>query len=371
MSLNNLYAPSILKKRLRRLRLSLARKKASFLVLNPENRRYLSGFSPEDVSLVERSGALLITPQQAFVLTDARYREEAQECSPLMEPIIYKRSLVKELGTLLPALGIKRLLFEEDYLSVAHYKALKKELPSVAFEPSGKLVERLRECKSTEELQTLKKALGLAEDILRHIAPKIRAGVREREIAAEIIALSYKLAEGPSFPPIVAAGPHSARPHAEPSDCRLQSGQPLIIDMGVKFRGYCSDITRTFCVGGATSRFQEVFDLVYRAKKAAEATLRPGVEARVPDLEARRVFQEAGVERHFWHSLGHGVGLAIHEAPSLSFRNRKKLRANQVITIEPGLYFPDWGGVRLEDMVVLTGEGFERLNSLGLDTTLF
>ena len=358
------------KERLRRIRLSLARRKAAFLVLCPENRRYLSGFTPEDVSIVESSGALLITSQEAFVLTDARYREEARECIPLFEPIIYSKGLINELTKLLPLLKIKHLLVEGDYISINTYKTLEKALSGVEIHTIRGLVERLRECKHKEEVALLKESLRRAEEILMRVAQHLKPGVREREIAAEIISWSHRLAEGPSFPPIVAAGVRSARPHAEPSDHRLRPGEPVIIDMGVKYQGYCSDITRSFCVGGDSPRFREVFDLVKQAKKAAEKVLKAGIPAREIDLAARRVFKEAGVDQYFWHSLGHGVGLAIHEAPSLSFRNRKKLKSRQVVTVEPGLYFPDWGGIRLEDMVVVTPEGFIRLNQLDLKPTL-
>ncbi len=354
-----------LTRRLKRLRATLARKKAALLVLSPENRRYLSGFPPEDVSLSESSGALLITTKEAFLLTDPRYQEEAKECEPLFEPVIYQRGLWPELARLGPKLGLKKLLFEEVYLSYAGYQALKKYLPKVDLEGTKGLVERLRAVKEEEEISLIKKSLAIAEDILAEASRLVLPGRTEKEIAARIIELSYRLAEGPSFPPIVAAGPHSARPHAEPRDYRLRPGEPVIIDMGVKYQGYCSDITRSFCVGKPDAKFKEIYQLVLKAKEAAQKEIKAGIYARVPDLAARDLFKEAGVEKHFWHSLGHGVGLAIHEAPAVSFRSRKKLRAGQVITVEPGLYFTDWGGVRLEDMVVVREGGAERLNRLG------
>ena len=356
------------RKRLKHVKLSLAARKAALLVLCPENRRYLSGFPPLDVSLTESSGALLITTKAQYVLTDPRYREEALACQPLFEAVIYKRGLFKELGQLLPALDVRRLLYEEACLSVAGLKALEKHLPQVELQGISGLLERLRQRKDPEEIRLLRKSLHLAEGILEHVAKEIRPGVTERYLAARIIALSHERAEGPSFPPIVASGPMAARPHAEPSERRLGPGEPVIIDMGVRYQGYCSDITRTFCVGEPTPRFLEVYELVLRAKQAAEKELRAGVPAARADLAARQVFRQAKVEEHFWHSLGHGVGLAIHEAPTLSKRNRKFLREGEVVTIEPGLYFLDWGGVRLEDMAVITKDGFERLNQLGFLT---
>lgn len=354
-------------RRLRRIKRSLAARKAALLVLGPENRRYLSGFPPLDVSITESSGALLITTQGQYLLTDPRYREEASLSRPLFEPVIYTRGLFKTLAELLPSLGVRRLLFEEAYLSVLSWKLLEKKLPQVELSGVTGLVERLREQKEPEEIHLVQTALSIAEEILEEVAREIHPGVTERQLAAKIISLSYAKSEGPSFPPIVASGVLAARPHAEPSEKKLALGEPVIIDMGVRYQGYCSDITRTFCVGPPTPRFREVYRLVFKAKAAAERELRAGRPAREVDLAARRVFQEAGVEKHFWHSLGHGVGLAIHEGPTLSKRSRKLLKAGHVVTIEPGLYFPDWGGVRLEDMVVITEKGFTRLNQLGFE----
>ncbi len=355
----------IFKKRVKRIQKVLTRKQAGLLILCPENRRYLSGFPAEDVSIIEKSGALLITPKEAFLLTDPRYQEEAKECAPLFEPIIYRHGLLQELSRIVPKLGLKKLLFEELYLSHAGFKTLEKKLPQVELEGIKGFVERLRAIKDESEISLIRQALKIAEEILQEASKMLSPGVTEKEIAARIIELSHRLAEGPSFPPIVASGPMSARPHAEPSSRKLQVGEPVIIDMGVKYQGYCSDITRTFCVGKVSSRFKEVYQLVLQAKEAAEKEICAGVYAKVPDSTARKVFKQAGVEKHFWHSLGHGVGLAIHEAPSLSFRSRKKLKTGHVVTVEPGLYFPDWGGVRLEDMVVVREEGYERLNRMG------
>ena len=351
--------------RLRRLRLSFLRRAEAFLVTSPENRRYLSGFPPEDVSLTESAGALLITKKEAFLLTDPRYQEEARACAPLFEPRIYRKGLVLELKSLLSDLGVKSLLFEPPYVSFALFRALERRLSGVKLLEAPPLVERLRAQKDEEEVQAIKESLTIAEGILAEVSALIRPGVTEKELSARIINLSYERAEGPSFPPIVAGGPNAARPHAEPSERKLKAGEPVIIDMGVKWRGYCSDITRTYCVGSPDERFSQVYRLVLAAKREAEARIAAGVPARAPDLAAREVFRREGLERHFWHSLGHGVGLAIHEAPSLSFRSRKHLRPGHVVTVEPGLYFPDWGGVRLEDMVLVKEGGFLRLNTLG------
>ncbi len=353
------------KKRLSRLRKAFLPRAEAFLITCPENRRFLSGFPSEDVSLQESAGALLLTRKEAFILTDPRYQEEAKECSPLFEPRIYRHGLEAELEGLLSLLKVRSLLLEPHCLSWAFFNRLQKRLSAVELKEAPPLVERIREIKDAEELEAIRKSLRIAEEILESIVPRIRPGITEKALAAQIIEMAYRRAEGPSFPPIVASGPNAAKPHAEPSEKELRLGEPLIIDMGVKWCGYCSDITRTFCVGKPEQRFKEVYSLVLKAKEEAEKVLAPGELAKRPDLVAREVFRRAGVERNYWHSLGHGVGLAIHEPPSLSFRSRKKLKAGQVVTVEPGLYFPDWGGVRLEDMVFLKEGGFERLNRLG------
>ncbi|WP_457755555.1 M24 family metallopeptidase [Thermodesulfatator indicus] len=350
-------------RRLRRVRLSLP-KEGALLVTCQENRRYLSGFSPEDVSLNESSGALLITKKDAFILTDPRYQEEAKECEPLFEPRIYRKGLIAELAKLIPLLEIKTLLIEPRYVSVALLRGFEKKF-SVKIDEARPVIERMREIKDQEEIEAIRKALAIAEEILSEVAKEIRPGVTEKELAAKVIMMSHKMADGLSFPPIVASGPNAARPHAEPTDKPLKPGEPVIIDMGVKWQGYCSDITRTFFVEKATGKFKYIYKMVKKAKEAAEQKLKAGVKAQEPDEAARTVFRQEALERHFWHSLGHGVGLAIHEAPTLSYRSHRKLKAGHVVTIEPGLYLPDWGGVRLEDMVVVTDEGFTRLNSLG------
>ncbi len=351
--------------RLRRVRLSFLPRAEAFLITCPENRRYLSGFSAEDVSLTESAGALLLTRKEAFLLTDPRYQEEAKVGQPFFEPRIYQKGLTAELKELLPLLGVKVLLVEPRYVSLSFCQALRRKLPWLEIKEAPPIVERLRERKDEAEVKLLKTSLVIAEKIMLEVSRQLRPGVSEKELCAQIIALSYQWAEGPSFPPIVASGPNAAKPHAEPTARKLRKGEPLLIDMGVKYRGYCSDITRTFCVGEPDERFVKIYRLVLAAKEAAEKKLAAGVPAREVDLAARAIFRKEGLERHFWHALGHGVGLAIHEAPALSYRSRKRLKPGHVVTVEPGLYFPDWGGVRLEDMVLVGEEGLLRLNTLG------
>ncbi|QJA05662.1 aminopeptidase P family protein [Thermosulfurimonas marina] len=324
----------------------------ALLVSSPENRRYLAGFSPEDVSLKESAGFLLITPQEAFLLTDPRYREEAAE-NPFFEPVIYHRGLAEALAPLIRKLGLRRLFYEEIYLSCARLKALRRKLPRVKMEGVSGVVERLRETKDPEEIRLLKEAEARAREILKILDQEIRPGRTEREMAWRILELSYRLGEGPSFPPIVASGPLAARPHAEPTERVLQEGEAVIVDLGVRYRGYCSDLTRTFFLGKVPERLREAFYLVKEAQRLARPLMQPGRKVAEADRAVRSLFRKHGVLQNYLHSLGHGLGLEVHETPPVSYRSRRRFRKGQVVTLEPGLYFPGLGGVREEEMVYL------------------
>ncbi|RUM88771.1 MAG: hypothetical protein DSZ24_02760 [Thermodesulfatator sp.] len=324
----------------------------AFLVSSPENRRYLSGFSPGDVSLKESAGFLLITPQEAFLLTDPRYGEEATK-NLLFEPVIYRRGWAQALARLLEKLSLRRLFYEEAYLSCARLKALERRLGGVELQGVSGVVERLRESKDPQEMRLLKEAETRAREILEALKKEIRPGRTEREIAWRILEMSYRLGEGPSFPPIVASGPLAACPHAEPTEKVLQKGEAVIVDLGVRYRGYCSDLTRTFFLGQAPERLREAHRLVKEAQELARPLLQPGKKVAEADRAVRAFFQKHGVLKHYLHALGHGLGLEVHEAPAVSYRSRRKFRQGQVVTLEPGLYFSGLGGVREEEMVYI------------------
>ncbi len=342
-----------------------ARRLDALLVRGPENRRYLSGFTPPDTSITESSGCLLISHQSAYLLTDGRFIEEAKEILPPFVSIIYKKGVVRELARLVKKEGLKALAYEEDFVSCALKRALEAGLTGVRLVGCQGIIERLREAKTEEEIEKIHRALKIAEDILRDIGQALKPGVSEKEIAWKIIEASFQRAEGPSFPPIVAFGENAARPHAEPGSRRLTLKDPIIIDMGVKFSGYCSDITRSYCLQ-PDDKYRHIYNLVAEAQETAQKAIKAKVPARVIDAAAREVIKKAGLGRYFIHSLGHGVGLAIHEAPGISSRCRRKLKEGAVVTIEPGIYIPDWGGVRLENMVVVRKEEGLLLNRLPL-----
>ncbi len=353
-----------LRRRLRR------RKLDALLVSRPENRLYLSGYRAEDLSPAESAGHLLVPVRgPLLLLTDFRYREQAEREAPGWTVELYRRGLADLLGRLLPALGCRRLAFESHAL--LHYDAgrLTESLArhSVELVPTVDLVERLRLVKDPEEQEKIRRSVALNEKVFREIHRSLAPGKTERQVAWEIETVLRRLgASRASFPPIVAGGPNSALPHAEPTDRPLREGEPIVIDMGLVLDGYCSDMTRTVVLGQPDPVTVERIRLVRRAQQAAIAAARAGITGRDLDRVARRILTAAGYGEAFGHGLGHGVGLAVHEDPSVNPRARRKLPAGTVVTIEPGIYLPGWGGIRLENMVILDETGCRVLNE---DTT--
>jgi Xaa-Pro aminopeptidase len=338
----------------------------ALLVSGPENRRYLSGFTASDPAW----GMLLITAQETFFLTDFRYQAWARQEVRDYKVCTYKVDLAETLGEHLRALEVRRLGFEAAHLTYRQYQRLTENVAgaglTVAWQPLEGLVEGLRQRKTEAELDIMRRALALTESVLRQVAADLVPGLTERQLAWEIEKrLREGGAEGVAFPPIVAAGPNSARPHHHPGDYPLKPGEPIIIDMGARLDGYCADLTRTFIIGPADEQFRKIYSLVRRAQARAEAELKAGMDSLAGDGLAREMIVAAGYGEAFGHSLGHGVGLAVHEDPSLSPSEAKKcvLPDGCVLTVEPGIYLTGWGGVRLEDMVLLHPDGAEVLNN--------
>ena len=231
--------------------------------------------------------------------------------------------------------------------------------------PAGNVVKKLRMVKRPYELDCIRRAARAADDAFLYVLKQMKPGVREYEIAAEI---QYQLKkaglDGESFPSIVAAGPHSSRPHAVPGEYKMQKGDFVTIDMGAKYRGYCSDMTRTVVIGEADAKQKEVYDVVLTAQKKAVAAVKPGLHCCELDAVAREYIAACGYGENFLHSLGHGVGLDIHEMPTVSKSCDIILEPGMVITIEPGVYLPGWGGVRIEDTVIVTEDGCEIITKI-------
>ena len=261
------------------------------------------------------------------------------------------------------AFRIKRLGFDEGHLSVHGYKKLKKYCPQgTAIAAANDLVEDLREIKEEGEIEKIRTALNIHGDALRFLKKTLRPGLSEKSVLNSLEKFTQRRGVAFSFPPIIASGPHSSLPHARVSERRLKSGEPVLIDFGIDFKGYKSDLTRNFFLGKMTPFYAAILDKVRRAQQAALAVLRPGIPAREADRAARESLKRHGLAQFFGHSLGHGVGLEIHEGPRLSPKSERLLKPNMIVTVEPAVYLPDRFGIRVEDMVRVTAKGCEVLN---------
>jgi Xaa-Pro aminopeptidase len=338
--------------RLARVREAIsARKLDALLVTQGENRRYLSGFTGDN-------GVLLISQDQALLATDFRYYEQVKLQAPDFRLVEVSDSMPTVLAGVIAELGLKRLGFESHVVTVEAFDQWKAAMPDVEWVPHTGLVERLREVKEPGEIESIERAVRIADEAMAHITAWIRPGMSEREVAWEIeVYMRTHGAEGLSFPAIVASGENGAMPHAVMSGRTIQLGDAIVIDIGAVCNGYCSDLTRSFCMGQPGHLYRAVWDLVLSAQTAAEEAIRPGMSGVEADAVARRIIDGGGYEGKFGHGLGHGVGLAIHENPRASRTYTDALSLGAVVTVEPGIYLPGWGGVRIEDMVLLTDGG--------------
>jgi len=338
----------------------------ALLVTGYGNRRYLSGYRAPDMGIAESSGYLLIPATGSpFLLTDSRYQVQAAEEAPGFEVLLYRQGLLRLLKPLLADFGVANLGFEEEYISHARAMKLIDGCGEAGVRVRGVsgMVERQRRVKDEAELAAIRASVQLNEAVFAEFLPSLYPGMSEREAALVIEGLMRSRgASGPSFPTIVAAGENSAKPHAEPSERKIKKGEPVIIDMGLVLDGYCSDMTRTVVLGPVAKGLRDHIRLVRRAQLAAIDAVRAGIEARVADRAARSIIRDAGHAEHFGHATGHGVGLDVHEAPSVGPKTYVRLRENMVVTVEPGVYIPGRAGVRLENMVVVTRDGCEVLN---------
>jgi len=357
--------------RITRLQQQLRRKKVdALLVTQPHNRRYLSGFTATDHDIGESSGALLIPARgKGLLLTDFRYRLQAELEVSHLEVKIYSRGLTALLKKLLVKLDFSALAFESDYMLHATHRSMKEAFRKKGIElvPVSGMIEKMRRIKDDKEIELIRSSVALNEQVFQEIFPTITVSHTEVEIALALEqAMRLRGASGPSFESIIASGDNSALPHAVPTGRKIAADRPLTIDMGLVLSGYCSDMTRTFVPGQIEKKYRKIHRIVRKAQLAGMAAIRAGASGKEVDRAARDVIAEAGYGEYFGHSLGHGVGLAVHEAPRLSTRSPDTLKAGMVVTVEPGIYIPGWGGIRLENMVLVLEDGCENLNS---DTT--
>lgn len=354
--------------RMSRLRERLEREGLDALfVTNLTNIRYLCGFTGS-------SAQLLVGAESATFFSDGRYRtqagDEVEEAAVEIYPNLKERPPIVRAAA--QRMKVARLGFESAYVPVRG-----REMPSPAdglpdleaiFErmqllPTADLVEDLRRVKEPEELALIRTAAEMADDGFAYILEQVQVGRTEREVALDLeFYLRRQGADGVSFEPIVAAAERSALPHARPTGRTVEKGRYLLFDLGCVYRGYCSDLTRTVVVGPADDRHREVYEVVARANAAGIDAARPGRKGAEVDRSAREVIAAAGYPEAFSHGLGHGVGIEVHEQPRLSTISEHELEPGEVVTIEPGAYFPGWGGVRIEDLVVLTADGVDVLS---------
>jgi Xaa-Pro aminopeptidase len=340
--------------RVRRLRAALAQNEIDgALISNAQNRRYLSGFTGS-------AGYLLITADDAIIATDFRYYEQSASQSPDFR-------LYKTIGgfdgwvpSLFSGLGGKKIGFESGDMTVATHHAIKKALSSLAeaerpqLAGLANLVEGIRIYKEPAEIEALQKAVDLGDAAFTSVAERIEPGWTEKQVAWEIEKyIREHGGDGLSFDTIVAGGPWGAMPHAYPRDRKLEAGEGVVIDMGCDIDGYMSDLTRTVYLGKPDDEFKKIYDIVLTAQLTAEEMVKPGMTGDECHMIAHNVIEAAGYGETFGHGLGHGIGLQVHEAPRVGRTSTDVLKDDMVFTIEPGIYVTGWGGVRIEDMVVL------------------
>lgn len=338
--------------RLARLRRQFSENKINaLLVSQPDNLYYLSGCEGLE-------GYLLITEDQAVIVTDFRYIEQARRQSPDYTLFRISGKMAEWLPGLLKDRHIKSLGFESSFAPVAFYEqlsALLKDLPTCpTLVAANGLVEILRVVKDSAEIEDIEKAAHITDSVLAYIETILEPGLTERQLAWEIE--KYMREHGSQSVPfelIVAAGPNGALPHARPSDYPIKAGEPIVVDIGSRYNFYGSDLTRTFCIGQSNDTFKKVYDVVLRAQMTAIDNIRPGMTGAEADALARRVISEAGYGESFGHGLGHGIGLVTHENPRISLNSIDVLADGMVFTIEPGIYISGWGGVRIEDDIVI------------------
>lgn len=338
--------------RLQNLRQKLVEKELdAIFVSQPENRYYLSGFDGS-------AGFLLITAQDAILATDFRYIEQVKRQAPDYKIFQITNNMVDWFPELIAELNLPKLGFEARHITFALYRQLsdiidKRQSP-LKLIPLDGLVESLRAVKEPEEIELISKAAEISDNAFQYIENLIHTGMSEKEVAWEIE--KFMRENGSQVVPfdiIVASGPNSALPHAKPSQRTIQAGEPVLFDIGARVDGYSSDLSRTICFGTADETFKKVYDVVLGAQLSALAIIKESMTGEQVDSLARTVIAEAGYGEAFGHALGHGVGLASHESPRLGPGSAELLTSGMVFTVEPGVYLPGWGGIRIEDLVVI------------------
>lgn len=328
------------------------------LIVSDVNRQYFSGFTGS-------FGYLVITKDKAWLLTDFRYVSQAAAQAPHYEQIkLDQFSPAKSLTMLCDRIGAEVIAFEGNRMTYDLYHQLVRGFGRANMINRGQVIDGMRSIKSAEEIALMEKAQAITDATFTHILDFIRPGVTEKEIALELEFHMRRLgASGNSFDPIVAAGPRGALPHAEPSDHKIEAGELLTMDFGCIYESYCSDMTRTVAIGEPDAEMRKIYDLVLATQKECIDAVRPGVIGKDIHQIAVNRFERNGLGEYFGHGLGHSLGMEIHEEPRFSRADHNVMQPGMIITVEPGLYLPGKGGVRIEDMILITEDGHRDLTA--------
>ncbi len=324
------------------------------LITNPVNRFYLSGFTGS-------AGVLLISPGRAYLVTDFRYTEQAAAQAPHYEVRPWKDDLYQCLAPLVWENRWGKIGFESGHVVYSVFREMEEKLPA-KLKPLDGLVEKQRMIKDSDEIDIMRRGAKLLDSAYEYALAAARPGLTEKELALDLeMFLLKEGAEKTAFTFIVASGTRGALPHGTATEKVISEGDMVTLDFGAVYERYATDMTRTFALGSKDQRLREIYDIVYRAQRKASAAVKPGLICSEVDAVARDLITEAGYGDNFGHGLGHGVGLETHEKPVLNHRSKTVLEAGMVITVEPGIYLPGLGGVRIEDMLVVTEDGAETL----------
>ncbi|HBB02274.1 MAG: peptidase M24, Xaa-Pro aminopeptidase [Candidatus Peregrinibacteria bacterium GW2011_GWF2_38_29] len=326
---------------------------SSFLITHRPNLKYLFNFHGT-------RGMALVTQKQAYFLTDARYFNEIKRILPKnAKAIEIEKNLQKLWAKFVKKLKIKECFFEENSMTVAQLKFFKKATHGIKFKGVQNLAEEIRAIKDSKEIEYTKKSQEINEKTLKEVLKNLKIGITEKEISTLIKIYGLKFgADETSFKPIVAFGKNSAIPHHECNETKLKKGDTVLIDMGMKFKGYCSDMTRTFFFKSKPTKLQEkIYNLVLSAQEKTISNARAKMTGKHVDNFARKMIEKAGYGKNYTHSGGHGIGLEIHEIPSTNQEYKNKFPNNCIITVEPGIYIENFFGVRIEDMIILDSHG--------------
>lgn len=328
------------------------------LVTNIANIHWLTGFSGS-------SGFAIVTEDGGVFITDSRYSEQAPEQVKGLPVRIYQspKTSAEVIAESAKELGVKKLSFESEHVTFATHDAWKEKSDGIEFEPVKNLVDELRLIKSPEEIHRVREACGIADACFEHVTRMMQEGVREYDIALDIEFFIRRQGAKVAFPVIVVSGERSARPHGEPSEKKLEKGDFVTLDFGACVQGYNSDITRTVVIGAASDRHKEVYAAVLEAQTAAIDAIKPGANAKDVDALSREILKKYDLDKYFGHGLGHGLGSAVHDVGSLNPSSKNVLAPGQIWTVEPGVYIEKFGGVRIEDDVVVTKEGCDVLTT--------